>query len=168
MDQLSFIHITQNGFNFFADLTFNLLAFFVAIVNQSTSNFCTVLSYTANHFAAPFHSSLCKTVRLWWALNVRYVPTAAGQVIWLVFIAWGSLVYPGCVKSRKNLGRWWASPEYERFCINIVIIKSTWKELLFNIGFHLPLSNITNTFHTAWPHSGLLRIYAWQKINDSL
>ena len=69
-----------------------------------------------------------------------------------------SVAGPGCVKSRKNLGRWWASPKYERFSINIVIVKSTGKKLLPNIGFHLPLSNITNTFHTAWAISGHLAI----------
>ncbi len=79
--------------------------------------------------------------------HFSYSPTAADD--------------PGCVKSRKKLGRWWASPKYERFCINIVIInivimKSTWNELLLNIGVHLLLSQMTISFHTLWTRSSLL------------
>ena len=58
----------------------------------------------------------------------------------------------------KIFGRWWASPEYQRFYINIVIVKSTWRKLLPNIGFNLPLSNITNTFHTVRAPGGRLEI----------
>ena len=68
-------------------------------------------------------------------------------------ILW-SFTGPGCVKSRKNLSQCWASPKYERFCINIVVIKSTWNKLLLYIGFHLPLSQMIITFHTVWANLG--------------